>query len=305
MVLRVLLLQVFLFGGGTALRAQPPRTLLEKKVFGPKRRSCSGSTLWRGSESESVIGGTPVYSTDEFPFLALLTDNDGGFCGGSLISDRVVLTAAHCLYPTDAGNAEVYVRVQLTDQSEVGVARGVVNWKQHEDYDDVTVSDDLALLLLNESVDHTATTVHLSDGTGDFESRGNKEIVGWGSSDEGCQTYGSRLRKVDLPMGERGERCSTPGSVVLGPEDDFDYRRQICVGSFEGGRRMPSCGDSGGPLLARDGRAWTQVGIVSWTYGQTFPSVLTRVSYYHHWIKEASEALLKEGRRKGVNFPYW
>mmetsp|Transcript_51503 Transcript_51503/g.159737 ORF Transcript_51503/g.159737 Transcript_51503/m.159737 type:complete len:310 (-) Transcript_51503:143-1072(-) len=309
MLSRIALLYGLLLGVGTALRSyhQGPPQL--KRVFGPEKRTCWKESKSRARANMTVIGGTLVDQPSEFPFLTWVGDYDGTglaqFCGGTLISDRVVLTAAHCLYSDDTRNSKIYVRFQLTDfESQRGIVRGVINWKQHESYNTYTMFDDLALLLLNESVT-TVPPVKVSDGTQSFETSGNKEVVGWGSIDEECDKYDTLLRKANVPMGTAGDRCSTPGSHILAPDMDFDHKRQICAGQFtSGSMRYPGCGDSGGPLLQQEGSAYTQVGMVSWTYGAPYPDVFTRVSYYRG-ITAASSRLLQEGRKQGVEFKWW
>jgi len=274
-----------------------------KRAFGPMHRRCRNKKE-RSNHSERVIGGTVVTDPNEFPFLAWLGDNDGTplaqFCGGSLISDRIVLTAGHCLYDEDSANANLWVRLKLADFASMkhGVARKVVNWRRHPGFRKDTLLNDLTLLLLNESV--TIPPVKLSDGSRVFETAGEKMVVGWGSTDEECMKYDTSLRKSAVPQGSPGPVCRTPGSKSLSSRDDYTPKSQLCAGDYQGDMRYPGCGDSGGPLLAPDGASWQQVGLVSWSFGVPYPDVFTRVSYFKDWIKETSEELLKAGKHHAV-----
>jgi len=281
---------------------EPP---LVKKVFGPEHRACKD--LANATAKEGVIGGEVVKDPGEFPFIAWLGDNDGTmthqFCGGSLISDRVVLTAGHCIYGMDSMDANLLVRLGVTDYSRTGdgIARRVINWRRHPDYTRVTVRNDVTLLLLNESVPASLVRpLRLSDGSKSFEHSGGKMVVGWGSLDESCSAYSPLLRKTEVPFGSDGPECSSEGSKTLTPERDFDWKSQCCAGDYAGAMHYPGCGDSGGPLLARDDDWWSVVGMVSWSYGVPWPDVFTRVSYFRDWIEDTMAALLASGVHPAV-----
>jgi len=288
-------------GPGAGVAAEKS-SLPMMKVFGPDhRRQCAKD---RTHDGPTIIGGDLVDSGTKYPFLAWLGDDDGTglgqFCGGSLISDRVVLTAGHCLYDEDARNADLFVRFRLADfKEERGIGRKVINWKRHEKYTRSTLHYDVTVLLLNESVPgDLVPPVRLSDGTKPFEQSGDKRIAGWGSTDEACTQYDTSLRDATVPMGTYGSECQTPGSKTLGATDEFDYASQICAGMYKTGEmQYPGCGDSGGPLMAEDEGNWTQVGMVSWSYGIPYPDVFTRVSHYVGWIREASAKMEKQGSR--------
>lgn len=295
-----------------AVRKKITEPMLRKKFTGPEHRncrirekvkSCDGSAC---RQREEVIGGTVVEDPGEFPFLAWLGDNDGTlmgqFCGGSLITDRVVLTAGHCLYSTDDRNAHLWVRLGLANFADKpGIARNVINWRRHPEYSSSTLHNDLTLLLLNESVPaELVTPLKLSDGTAEFERCGDKTVVGWGSTDEQCSVYDTLLRKANVPMGTDGPDCSTKGSKTLTPEKDYDVHSQVCAGDYFNDMRYPGCGDSGGPLLARDNSTWYQVGMVSWSFGIPYPDVFTRVSYFHGWINETVAELMEAGVNPAV-----
>lgn len=196
------------------------------------------------------------------------------------------------------------MRVRLLDYGkEVGIRRRVINWKRHEAFDEVTMFNDLGLLLLDESMPKEAVVpVALAeDGRAGVQSEGNVTVAGWGSTGEQCEEFDTILRSDTVSLGDDGADCRVPGSRLLMSSQRYDVARQLCAGYFDPrSARHGSCGDSGGPLLAwgGEGRAWTQLGVLSWRYKSKYPDVYTRVSAYRGWIQGTSAALLSEGRSR-------
>ncbi|XP_055324479.1 CLIP domain-containing serine protease B8 isoform X2 [Sitodiplosis mosellana] len=275
-----------------------------------------------GHQSVNRVFGGDFTSIWEFPWMALLIYNTNSSrpygCGGSLINNRYVLTAAHCvtgqLYESKSGLKGVRLGEYNieTEQDcmpsrtatgqvlkcadpvvEVGVEKIIV----HPQYNDTSRDKhhDLALLRLDTNVSYSKyikpiclPIVGLSSGL----ITGNKLTVsGWGSTNV-FKRYGdvssSIKLKVRLPI---SDMCNCTNAyrahnLSIGPG-------QVCAGGL---RAKDSClGDSGGPLMYFDQRnsIWVASGIVSFgaekcgTIG--IPGVYTKIEYYMEWILNSLE----------------
>jgi len=258
-----------------------------------------------------IVGGE---ETDEleFPFLVpLLVQGTGTvysrqICCGTLISDRWVLTAAHCVEdnpnPTDY---QVGVNLHNLNVKETEVNLGacsrVINLdrvEMHPDYNSPgDMDNDFALLHLAEDAPCQAgQTVVLDDGTystdvwNDYSTASDDAdppvetlvtTAGWG-------TLSSGGRSPEVPYSVQVPLISnTDCSADLGSGQVSD--NMICAGFPDGGK--DSCqGDSGGPFFKELGNGkFALLGVVSWGYGcadPDSPGVYARVSSYYEFLAD-------------------
>ncbi|CAJ1085503.1 chymotrypsin-like elastase family member 2A [Xyrichtys novacula] len=232
-----------------------------------------------------VVGGDDVRE-NSWPWQVSLQYRSGSnfyhTCGGTLISDQWVLTAAHCI---GSRTYRVYLgKHNLKNSNEPGsIAISPGKIVVHENWDSYRIRNDIALIKLS-------TPVTLSDSimpaclpnSGDILDHGAPcYVTGWGRLWTGGP-IADILQQALLPV--VGHSTCTKydwwGSLVTDS--------MICAG---GDGQLASCnGDSGGPLNCQnpDG-SWDVHGVVSFgsSMGCNYPkkpSVFTRVSDYISWI---------------------
>ncbi|MEP7288489.1 MAG: serine protease [Chloroflexota bacterium] len=241
----------------------------------------------------AVVGGQDA-KLGEFPFLvALVNTNDGSqFCGGSIINEDWVLTAAHCFFTAETPP------VQDTFEKDVQIKAGIIDLNDSSaqavgvtkiyllGYDgDI---HDIALLHLAKPLKLDNKTVEAVKLNADLQFpdlTAKVMVAGWGATDPDGQTSSDTLKKTTLP--------------VISCESDV-ATEYVCAGDKKG---HDTCqGDSGGPLVVQQiadptatvdpadlvpGIHALQIGIVSFggdKCGQR--GAYTRVATYIDWINK-------------------
>ncbi|XP_047483498.1 CLIP domain-containing serine protease 14D-like [Penaeus chinensis] len=242
-----------------------------------------------GLENNRVVGGVAA-RLHEFPWQVLLILPENRFCGGVLINELFVLTAAHCIRPPALpGTALPEVVVGEHDRSRtdetastkrLSVSRVIV----HEGYNDsVSSENDIGLVQLSSALDFTATWPDVApacppDALSTYDNA-TVTVAGWGYlSYPTNPTLPRVLQRVDIQTVPVRE-CMTQyreGKVTS---------NMICA-SAPG---KDACfSDSGGPLMAQQNDHWAVIGVVS--FGPTacaqpgVAGVYTRVGNYLPWI---------------------
>jgi len=238
------------------------------------------------SLGESRIVGGQEASPHSFPWSVSLKVSWGThFCGGSIINERFILTAAHCVaWGKEILRSKVVVGAHHLDTPGSGDTRvtehSIKKAKYHIHYNKDTTDADVAVIELREPIEFRANAVPvcLPEETEEFLEE-PATVIGWGR----LQEYGESsrvLREVSVKI-ISNEVCS----YMYQPIEVTG--NMLCAGDAKGGK--DACqGDSGGSLNVNtsDGQ-WKQVGIVSWGRGcglPEYPGVYTRVTVFRDWI---------------------
>ncbi|CAK8677726.1 unnamed protein product [Clavelina lepadiformis] len=232
-----------------------------------------------------VIGGIDSQAK-QWPWMVQVYPTQKLLCGGVLISEDLVLTAAHCLIDTTADKIEVHLGKHTFKDNANYVIIAEARWMRvHPQYSFPV--HDIAVIKLKRPVNIQGVFIRpacLPLGE-NIPNDMTCVVAGWGSTRTG-EGPASVLQQVEIrtlpfPICENAYRDSIPGKLT--------ESGMICAGHLSGG--LDSCtGDSGGPLLCQrcSSCAWMVAGITS--FGdkncgkRLFPGVYTRVVNYESWL---------------------
>ncbi|KAJ8719737.1 hypothetical protein PYW08_011912 [Mythimna loreyi] len=262
-------------------------------VLGASGNDCEGESC--SKHSSRIVGGERTEPNSR-PFQVALysrvgTTGELGFCGGSLLSQEWVVTAAHCLFHDgeEVNHVQAILGAHsLYDRYENG--RRVVNVNElviHPEYEPTTFTNDIALIKLANAVQITDTirTIQLpyrNISAFNFAGMGGT-VSGWGIASEGVTFISPTLRQKLMTV-----VTDTMCNVYY-----FDQLPPSAMCAFHGA--AGTCkGDNGGPLTIFYNLTEEDilVGVASFVSADGCnddqPSVFTRVQRYLDWIHEVT-----------------
>ncbi|XP_066266985.1 chymotrypsin B-like [Branchiostoma lanceolatum] len=243
-------------------------------------------TLRYDQAQSRIVNGIEA-KEHSWPWQVSLQQSTGWhYCGGSLVNENWVVTAAHC-DPTISSDYVVlgeHDRGSGTESTQrLRIGRKIC----HPQYNSNTIDYDICLLKLATPAvfnDHVHP-VCLGDSGDEASFPAGMDCLtsGWGLQDASDSTTPNKLQQAIKPLIGKST-CQTAWGSVNSITD-----RMICAGMGPNG--ASSCmGDSGGPLVcqkASEGNAWHLVGVVSWGSSQcssSYPAVYARVTNLRQWL---------------------
>ncbi|XP_037546923.1 serine protease 27 [Nematolebias whitei] len=264
---------------------------------GFEAQECGYSPL----KEDRIVGGVNAMD-GSWPWQVDIQKSGSHICGGSLITDTWVLSAAHCFpNPSDVGSYIIYVgRYQLNAYNPHETSRTVTQVVVPSGYVEPHSGRDVALVQLSSPVtwSNYIRPICLPASSTLFPADMACYVTGWGNIRENVPLQGAgTLQEVQVPI---ISQSSCQQMYRTDPTEQIDILDDmICAGYQEGGK--DSCqGDSGGPLVCRMlNGTWVQAGVVSFGLGcanQNKPGVYARLTSYPDFIRSMIPEIPLYGR---------
>lgn len=263
------------------------------ELRGQNTRQCQADGTWSGEQPKCVascgeienfnfsrdvcrkrIVGGQDSSKGAYPWHVLLMKDGRLACGGSLLNERWVLTAAHCVTSKQSDIiplSKLDIFAGLLDIRKMNDShiqrRRIIKIINHRDFNFTLFESDLALLKLDREVKISdyVRPVCLPEKPAHkslFMPRKFGRVVGWGYrvSQDSVGQFANVLKEICIPT-IGNDRCK----AAFQDEGYIVTRKMLCAGQVQGGK--DSChGDSGGGFVSMDPLSgkWVLGGVVSW-----------------------------------------
>ena len=241
----------------------------------------------------------------EFPWQAIVFFNNYTFqCGASLVGDRWLVTAAHCvdgLQPEDIKIRLGEWQVNAFSEPLPYVDASVLSFTIHPQFNDIAVHNDIAVIELTDviSPQYHINTICLPE-LGQTVDGSNCIATGWGKEAfEG--DYQFIMKRIELPVIAKDTCQDSLRKTRLGEYFILDPSF-MCAGGEE---NADACkGDGGGPLACKDpatGR-FVLTGITAWGIGcgqKDIPGVYTDVPLFAKWVHSVMDGTHNDEQQKG------
>jgi secreted trypsin-like serine protease len=231
---------------------------------------------------QPIVGGLGA-ELGEWPWQVQLQYNGNAYCGGSVLSETWILTAAHCAQNPQANYTVRAGLIDLTTPGSQVQTSGLADIIVHPDYNPGTAEWDFALMELSSPLTFDEYVQPIAIRTQPVNAGTPAVVTGWGRTGAGASGSNELLEAL-LPT-EDASVCNSAGTLPLTVEADS----MICAGYVTG--EQGGChGDSGGPLaVASDdfSNGFRLIGVVSWGVGYYCSSytVFSRVDAVSGWIQ--------------------
>uniref|UniRef100_A0AB38ZEC3 Venom S1 protease 28 n=1 Tax=Ectomocoris sp. TaxID=3104572 RepID=A0AB38ZEC3_9HEMI len=238
---------------------------------------------WANKDDQRIVGGKAT-KVNEYPMMAgfVYLEEDKVLCGGTIITQRHIITAAHCTEPFTPEEYGIFI-----GHHNYKKAKNEINllapekFIEHENYDSFTLKYDISLVIMKEIIEFSKNVgpACMPKTTDLNVIKHRVKILGWGLTRYKGKTSDTLL-KVNVDVQEFN--TCVEKNIHLELQDIH----QLCT--FR--KSKDSCsGDSGGPLLwvDPDTNRYTLVALTSYgTNCAKYPAVNSDITYFLYWIQQ-------------------
>lgn len=254
----------------------------------------------------NIFGGTAI-DISQVPWQVSIEFSGSHGCGGSIINENWILTAAHCAVGQNASNLIVHAGSTNQTQNNVGQRIQVDQIILHPNFNGVTQGNDVALLHLSESLcfNNSVQPIQLINFVPQVGTIGL--ITGWGATQTGGGVV-ENLLQASLPIisdSEANSRLAT-GNNCTPPQNSVNSTQ---IALFQQGLAAGP-GDSGGPMVIFSNGQPVLAGVSSWggCPRNNFPTVYADVNALRNFVNANATPLpdIYLGQNTLINTPtYW
>uniref|UniRef100_A0A673JM59 Si:dkey-78l4.13 n=1 Tax=Sinocyclocheilus rhinocerous TaxID=307959 RepID=A0A673JM59_9TELE len=227
-----------------------------------------------------IVNGTEAKPHSR-PYMVSVQSYNKHKCGGFLVSEQFVMTAAHCFKEGE----KLTVVVGAHDYTHSSRHMDVKFYHIHPGYESKRLLNDIMLLQLHEKVNKSKNVnwISIPKKNKDIKTKVKCSVAGWGKKNtKGAAS--AKLMEVDVTIIDAKECKKYWGK-------NYSTSRMVCAG----GRGGFCQGDSGGPLVCNN----LAVGVVSFNElnncnSPKLPNVYTKISKFLSWIKAILEGVKQE-----------
>lgn len=240
---------------------------------------CAAVPIDRKDGVEGRIVGGSKTTINQHPWQVSVQRSGVHFCGGSLLSSTIVVTAAHCLLKVTVPTLRI--RAGSSYRAYGGTVVAAAAFKVHESYNDSSKANDIGVIRLKSALTLSSSIKTIALATATPAHGAAASCSGWGATQfEGY--FASQLSYIDTQIVGRSQCASSSygyGSKI--------GATMLCAAASN----KDACqGDSGGPLVVGS----KLVGIVSWGNNCAqayYPGVYADVAVLRNWVLQAMKTV--------------